>query len=102
MSNFYAKAINPRTQLEEDCTFIDNGKDTFIEFKDGWKYNTKFFNPPVSEQEAINQDGEEIMEQANDITRYERFETFYIIAVTLAILASPLAISYLIVEYFLK
>ena len=67
MSNFYAKAINPRTNQEEDCTFIDNGIDsftgkgrtTFIEFKDGWKYNTKFFNSPISEQEAINQDGEE-------------------------------------------
>lgn len=56
MSNFYAKAINPRTKVEEDCTFIDMGKDTFIEFKDGWKYNTKFFNSEVTEQEAINDD----------------------------------------------
>jgi hypothetical protein len=63
MSNFYAKAINPRTHQEEDCTFIDTGKDTFIEFKDGWKYNTKFFNSPISEQEAINQDGEETIEE---------------------------------------
>lgn len=63
MSNFYAKAINPRTKVEEDCTFIDMGKDTFIEFKDGWKYNTKFFNGEISEQEAINQDREEIVDE---------------------------------------
>lgn len=63
MSNFYAKSINPRTKVEEDCTFIDTGKDTFIEFKDGWKYNTKFFNNTISEQEAINQDGEEIVDE---------------------------------------
>ena len=62
MSNFYAKAINPRTKVEEDRTFIDMGKDTFIEFKDGWKYNTKFFNNTITEQEAINKDGEEVIE----------------------------------------
>lgn len=56
MSNYYAKAINPRTKVEEDCTFIDTGKDTFIEFKDGWKYNTKFFNNTITELEAINDD----------------------------------------------
>ncbi len=40
----------------------------------------------MTEQEAINQDGEEIMEQANDITRYERFESFYILAITVGLL----------------
>lgn len=67
MSNFYAKSINPRTKVEEDCTFIDTGKDTFIEFKDGWKYNTKFFNNTIMENEAINQDGEEMIYEANRV-----------------------------------
>lgn len=66
MSNFYAKAINPRTNQEEHCTVLDMGKDTFIEFKDGWKYNTKFFNSPITEQDAINQDGEEVIEYFGD------------------------------------
>lgn len=78
MSNFYAKAINPRTKVEEDCTFIDTGKDTFIEFKDGWKYNTKFFNNTISEQEAINQDGEEVVDYFGETSPQEAFMYFVV------------------------
>ncbi len=96
MSNFYAKAINPRTKVEEDCTFIDTGKDTFIEFKDGWKYNTKFFNNTISEQEAINQDYENFGKPIS------RAEFWAYMVVGLVALACPLIVGGLLVSYFLN
>lgn len=57
MSNYYAKAINPRTDKLEKAVVLDMGKDNFIQFEDGWKYNTKFYEHPINpitEQEAIN------------------------------------------------
>jgi len=93
MSNFYAKSINPRTKVEEDCTFIDTGKDTFIEFKDGWKYNTKFFNNTISEQEAINQDGEEVIEYFGEaISPSEAY--MYLLAGCIAMIPLLLGIVY--------
>ena len=58
MSNFYAKAINPRTCIEEKCVVLDMGKDNFVQFNDGMIYKAG----EISEQEAINQDGEEVIE----------------------------------------
>lgn len=60
MSNYYAKAINPKTGTVEKTVVLDIGKDTFIQFEDGWKYNLKFFKNEVmeDEQEAINEDTE--------------------------------------------
>lgn len=69
MSNYYAKAINPRTNKLEKAVVLDMGKDNFIQFEDGWKHNLKFFKGDViteDEQEAINQDGEEVIKYFGD------------------------------------
>lgn len=104
MSNYYAKAINPRTGIEEECVYLDMGKVHYLEFKDGWKHNVKYiptedltrldcrktieemteqeaipkrntkeyiemkksqglYGIVFTEEEAINQDGEEVMKQ---------------------------------------
>ncbi len=68
MSNYYAKAINPRTKQIEQATMLDTSNGFFLAFEDGWKYNLKENpNMVITEQEAINQDGEEIMEQWDSI-----------------------------------
>jgi hypothetical protein len=68
MSNFYTKAINPRTNKIEKATMLDTPNGFFLEFQDGWKYNLKE-NPNmiIDEYEAINQDGEEILEDIDKI-----------------------------------
>ena len=53
MSNYYAKAINPKTKVEEDCVVLDMGKDNFVQFNNGMIYKAG----EISEQEAINRDG---------------------------------------------
>lgn len=70
MSNYYAKAINPRTNKEETCTVLDTPTGRFLHFKeDECTYNLNFFKGNVipDEQEAINKDGEEIIEQWDSI-----------------------------------
>ena len=126
MSNYYAKAINPKTKVEEDCVVLDMGKDNFVQFNNGMIYKAG----EISEQEAINQDGEEIMEQWDSIYNLnpdaydknsrtqeafedEGYPNFFDYAfnwkwkllfwvLSIGLVTSPLVVGYLLVVYFFK